>query len=122
MIGSESSAACRRPEELCVKFTHNSAYPPRKFSYNSNYTAMRSLSRCSRAGQNIVAVTKIIQLCTKTGPTDTFQKLLFSNTVLQVPETASINGRGRAREALVISEDTPPVLLQTKMRWRNVYS
>lgn len=68
MIGSESSAACQRPEELCVKFTHNSAYPPRKFSYNSNYTAMRNLSRCSRGGQNIVVVTKIIQLCNKTGP------------------------------------------------------
>jgi len=36
-----------------------------------------SLSRCSRGGQNIVVATKIIQLCTSTGPTHTFQKLVF---------------------------------------------
>lgn len=42
MVGPESSAVCRRLEELCVTFTHSSAYPPTKFSYNSNYAAMRS--------------------------------------------------------------------------------
>lgn len=99
MVGSESSDVCRRPEELCVTFTHNSAYPPRKFSYNSNYTAMRSLSRCSRGGQNIVVVTKIIQLCTKTGPMHTFQKLLFSNTVLQIPERTSHKEKGKSKRS-----------------------
>lgn len=36
-----------------------------------------SLSRCSRGGQNIVVATEIIQLCTRTGPMHTFQKLVF---------------------------------------------
>lgn len=100
MIGSESSAVCRRPEELCANFTHNSAHPSRKFSYNSNYKAMRSLSRCSRGGQNIVVATKIIQLHTKGGQTYTFQKLLFSNTVLQVPERASHKWKGKRKISL----------------------
>lgn len=124
MLCFESSAACRRPEELCVTFTHNSAFPPTKFSYNSNYAAMRSwmsLSRCSRGGQNIVVATKIIQLCPRTGPMNTFQKLAFVKYCPPVPEgTSQYNRRGEEVEKLsCYSRATTPVLLQTQTWGRN---
>lgn len=62
-----------------------------------------SLSRCSRGGQNIAVATKIIQLCTRTEPMHTFQKLAFVKYCPPVPEgTSHYNWGGEEREALML--------------------